>query len=88
LFTAELLDGRGHHLLHLRRVRDVHLVEDHLRPGVGGDGLGGGPALLLVEVGDDDMGAGLGEQAGGGLTHAHGGSGDDGGLTLENGVRS
>ena len=41
------------------------------------DLLGDRLALVVLHVGDDDLGATLGEQAGGGLTEARGTTGDD-----------
>ena len=56
-----------------------HITLDEEATELRGDGL----TLLLVEVGDDDTGAGGGQLAGRGLADAGGTSGDDRGGTLE-----
>ena len=83
--AAVLLDRGGDHGLDLLALRDVDLDERGFAA-IGDDVVDDGLALLLVEVGDDDLRAGLGEEAGRGLAHALCSAGDDGDLVLENGV--
>ena len=78
---AELGDGLRDHGVDVRDAAGVALDEEGaVRADLRGDGLGGGGVGGVV---DRDVGAGLGEEEGGGGADAFAAAGDEGGLAGE-----
>ena len=78
---AELGDGLGDHGVNVRDAAGVALDEEgSVWADLGGDGIGSGGVGGVV---DCDVGAGLGEEEGGGSTDAFASAGDEGGLACE-----
>jgi len=80
--AAELPDGALDEGGDLLLVRDLAGDAERL-PAADSQLVGGGTQRLLVGVGEDDGGAGLGEGPSGGETHSGAGAGDDGDLAVE-----
>jgi hypothetical protein len=87
--AAEGPEHLGHDGLDVVLVGHVEGQADDPPAGVGGDGLGGGRGPAGGEVGDDQVGPGPGQAAGGGLADPRsGGGGDEGDPAGEVGRRA